>query len=79
MTILAVDISRVVVMDCIGPYSKRDIEGREKNWVEKQAPVRSFDITNEKLFSKWHYCQYWRSTTRNNEQYRTSLVSEFNQ
>nr|PMH52107.1 hypothetical protein BCU67_11470 [Vibrio cyclitrophicus] len=36
--------------DCIGPYNKRDIEGREKLLV-KQAPVRSFDITNEKAFS----------------------------
>ncbi|MGR5469963.1 hypothetical protein ACPV51_22330, partial [Vibrio astriarenae] len=36
--------------DCIGPYSKRDLKGREQLLV-KQAPVLSFDITNEKAFS----------------------------
>ncbi|WP_221076561.1 patatin-like phospholipase family protein [Agarivorans aestuarii] len=36
--------------DCKGPYSKRDLDGREQLLV-KQAPVLSFDITNEKAFS----------------------------
>ncbi|HGZ7397078.1 TPA: hypothetical protein ACOL2F_000482 [Vibrio parahaemolyticus] len=36
--------------DCIGPYNKRTLEGREQLLV-KQAPVLSFDITNEKAFS----------------------------
>tara|TARA_Y100000588_G_C14212332_1_gene907216 strand:- start:162 stop:1784 length:1623 start_codon:yes stop_codon:yes gene_type:complete len=36
--------------DCIGPYSTRDIEGREQLLV-KQAPIRNIDFTNEKAFS----------------------------